>query len=229
MNELANLATLAAARAHLYHFLASIFLALPTEDLLTRVRAPEFRAAFADWVDDAQWNRIGAESLEALVIEYNRLFVVPGASYVPPYESVYTDAVEIEYSPHMISGAGEMPTRVRELLWGPSTVAVERAYAQAGLAVAHAAGMPPDHLGIELQFLARLCDEQTAAWSAEDAPEGARLQNLEHKFLHEHPLRWVTRFRERVDAVAACAFYRVGAQLCESLLRSSAATHKDQV
>jgi TorA maturation chaperone TorD len=223
MNESADPATLAAARANIYRFLAGVFLAPPTPELLRRVRAAEFRAAFADWVELSAWNGTDADSLDALVSEYNRLFVVPREGYVPPYESVFTDVVEIAYSPHMISGAGEMPTRVRELLWGPSTVAVERAYAQAGFAVARVAGVPPDHLGVELQFLARLCDEQSAAWSADDTPEARRLEKLEREFLRAHPLRWVAQFRERVEGVSAREFYRACARLCESFLQTSAA------
>ncbi|MBI3912686.1 MAG: molecular chaperone TorD family protein [Chloroflexi bacterium] len=225
MNASSENSALATARANIYRFLASIFRAPPTEELLRRVRAAEFRAAFADWVEPLAWNGAGAESLDALGVEYNRLFVVPRDDYVPPYESVYTDVVDIEYTPHMVSGAGALgvPTRAGELLWGPSTAAVQRAYAEAGFAVARAAGEPPDHIGIELQFLARLCDEQASAWSADDAPEATRLARIEREFLRAHPLRWIARFRTRVDAARALPFYRVFARLGESFLHSSAA------
>jgi len=222
MNQPSDADTFANARANIYRFLATIFLAPPTDDLLVRIRAAEFRAAFSEWVDDAQWNGMGAESLGALVLEYNRLFVVPGDAYVPLYESVYTDVVDVEYSPHMVSGAGDAPTRVGKLLWGPSTVAVEHAYADAGFAVTRAAGEPPDHLGIELQFLARLCNEQVAAWSANDVPEAIRLQHIEKIFLMTHPLRFVATLRARLDAASAHPFYRASARLCESFLQSSA-------
>ena len=222
MSHSTEFAALANARADVYRFLATVFLAPPTVDLMARVRAAEFRAAFSDWVDDAQWDGIGAESLDALVLEYNRLFAVPGDAYVPPYESVYTDVVDLEYSRHMVSGAGDAPTRVGKLLWGPSTVAVERCYAEAGFAVTRAAGEPPDHLGIELQFLARLCDEQASAWSANDVPEAIRLQHVEKEFLKTHPLCFVAALRARLDAASAHSFYRAAAQLCESFLQSSA-------
>lgn len=55
----------------------------PEEALLARVRDGGFRAVFADWMEYSAWNGIGADSLDALVLEYNRLFAVP-------YESVYT-------------------------------------------------------------------------------------------------------------------------------------------
>lgn len=220
-------AALATARANIYRFLASVFLAPPTDALLVRVRNADFRAAFADWVDDAEWNAITGSSQDALVTEFNRLFAVPGDGYVPPYESVYSDTVDVEYTTHLICGAGETPTRLGELLWGPSTTVVERAYAVAGFAVARAAGEPPDHLGIELQFLARLCDEESAAGSADDQPEAARLQKLEQEFLQAHPLRWIALFRERLDAAPAPAFYRAFARLCESFLQSSAALLAD--
>ncbi len=222
MSNSTELAALANARANIYRFLATVFLAPPTDDLLARVRSSEFRAAFTDWVDDAQWNGIGAESLDVLVLEYNRLFVVPGDVYVPLYESVYTDVVDVECSPHMVSGAGDAPTRVGKLLWGPSTVAVERAYADAGFAVTRAAGEPPDHIGIELQFLARLCNVQVAAWSANDVPEAIRLQHIEKEFLNSHPARFVAALCARLDAASAYPFYRACARLCDSFLQSSA-------
>lgn len=221
MSNSAERAALALARANIYRFFAGVFLAPPTEEFLRHARAPEFRTAFADWMDQSVWEEIDAAWLDDLVVEYNRRFVVPGASYVPTYESVYTDQIDIEYSPHMISGAGEMPTRVGKLLWGPSTVAVARAYAAVGFAVTRDTGEPPDHLGIELQFLARLCNGQAAAWLVDDVPTGARLQDLEQAFLQEHPLRWITQFRERVDASGAHSFYRAFARLGESFLQST--------
>lgn len=223
MNAFTEHAVLATARANIYRFLAGVFLAPPTNALLAHVHDTEFRAAFADWVDDAEWDGIGTGSLDVLVLEFNCLFVAPGDTYVPPYESVYTDAMDIEYSPHQVSGAGDMPTRVTELLWGPSTTAVERAYAAAGFAVTRAAGELPDHLGIELQFLARLCDEESAAWSAEDTPEATRLQKFEQEFLRAHPLRWMARFRERLEAARAHPFYTTMARLCISFLQTDAA------
>ena len=220
MNHTTELA-LANARANIYRFFAALWLAPPSEALLARMRTAEFRAACADGVTEAQWNEMDTESLEALVREYHRLFVVPGEAYVPPYESVYTDVIEVEYSPHRISGAGDMPTRVGGLLWGPSTMAVARAYAAAGFTVTRA-GEPPDHLGIELQFLARLCEEQASAWSADDAPEAVRLQKIEQEFLIAHPLRFVAAWRARVEMMSTRLFYRVWAQWCESFLQSVA-------
>src|SRR4030067_733683 len=108
MDDATDRAALANARANIYRFLASAFLTSPTDALLARVRDTDLRAAFADWMNGAEWQVIATSPLDALVVEYNRIFVVPGNGYVPPFESVYTDTIEIEYSPHQVSGAGAL-------------------------------------------------------------------------------------------------------------------------
>lgn len=222
MNESTSAAAFATARANIYRFLASTFLTAPTDAVLVRVRAAAFRAALAEWTDGSGWDDIASAPEDELAVEYHHLFVVPGNRYVPPFESVYTDSVDILYSPHEISGAGDMPTRVGALLWGPSTIAVERAYAAAGFQVDGAVGVPPDHLGIELQFLARLCDAQAQAWETEDEPEARRFERLEREFLQAHLLRWISHWRTRLEAVSAHSFYGVLARATESIVHSSA-------
>ncbi len=222
MNPLADLAVFAHARAHTYRFLASVFLAPPNAEFLARVRCEEFRAAFGSWVEPRDWDCITQSAQATLEVEYNRLFVVPGTSYVSPYESVYTDVVDVEYSPHMVSGAGDLPTQASKLLFGPSTTAVKHAYADAGFALEQGAPELPDHLGVELQFLARLCDEQSVACAAENISQVTRFQKIEEEFLRAHPLRWINLLQERMDKVNAHPFYCSMARLCETFLQSSA-------
>lgn len=109
----------------------------------------------------------GAESsngsIEALQAEYVRLFInaLPEVS-CPPYGSFY------------IEGA----------LMGESTVALRNLYRSYGFK----ADEMPDHVAVELEFLARL------AAFRQQAPVGP-----DHEFLVDHLGRWLPRFLDRVE------------------------------
>jgi TorA maturation chaperone TorD len=112
---------------------------------------------------------------------YMRFLGLPGPEYLRPYESVYREG----------SREGRRGTSVRPkgLLWGASTVRVCRAYERAGFRLA--AGVVPDHLGVELLFLAELCRAEAAAEEA-DGPDGALWwRERQREFLHDHLLPWV--------------------------------------
>ncbi|MBI5956123.1 MAG: molecular chaperone TorD family protein [Chloroflexi bacterium] len=160
---------------------------------------------------------LAQETLEDLVLEYNSLFMAPGPRYVPPYESVYTDAIEIEYGPFQ-GGAAQEPVReASALLWGESTVAVQRTYAAAGLEVA-SVGEPPDHLGLELEFMALLCQREAEAWQAKAVERARKQLETEQDFLEAHLLHWLPLFRAKLEANATRPFYRVMAGLAQRFL-----------
>lgn len=114
-----------------------------------------------------------AQGLEILQIEYTRLFINAVPSVIaPPYSSVYLD------------GEGT--------LFGPSAEEVKRFYQHHGFDLAGSADIP-DHLTLELEFLALLIDDQQHA-AAE-------------QFLHHHFRIWFPRFQERVLTNTTNPFY----------------------
>jgi len=118
--------------------------------------------------------------------EFVRLFrgLSPRASPPPPYESVYREG----------------------MLWGSSTVALQRRYRQFGLELGgDFSGEPPDQLGLELQFMAHLCQEAPSQWEAQSA------------FLKEH-LSWFGAFHRAVLKYRPHRFYEGTLKLTEEWL-----------
>ena len=76
---------------------------------------------------------------EELLDEYERLFVGPGRTPCPPYESLWL---------------GGQPRLEQGRLMGAASVAVADLYRGLGLDVAAAAHELPDHVAIELEALA---------------------------------------------------------------------------
>ncbi len=93
---------------------------------------------------------------EELLDEYERLFVGPGRTPCPPYESLWLDG-----QPRLEQGR----------LMGAASVAVADLYRGLGLDVAAAAHELPDHVAIELEALAFALRAEGAA--AEEARAGA--------------------------------------------------------
>lgn len=134
---------------------------------------------------------------EHLRQEFTRLFmgVSRSRSPRPPYESLYRDGQ----------------------LYSSITSEVQRGYLAAGLDVADENGNElPDHLGVELQFLAALC-EYAAGEDAPLAPERAR--DAQEWFLDEHLLTWIEGFRGRVLAADPPGFYRAVLDLTVATLQ----------
>jgi TorA maturation chaperone TorD len=177
-----------------YDLLARLYLRGPRA--LTRAHLPPVEPlldalchADPDWparVEELLARHDQPAELEQAERDYVESFVfpVPGR-YVPAYASVYLDD---------------------GVLWGDSTLKVQRLYGVEGLAwqqagSAHAAGgvpvTAPDHVGIEFAFLA------VATTRPRRGPaEGKRQQRLAW-FLGEHLSRWLPEYRDALREVAA--------------------------
>jgi DMSO reductase family type II enzyme chaperone len=132
--------------------------------------------------------------LQALEIEYNRLFVGPGRPEAAPYESVYRD-------PH-----GQV--------MGPATRDVVRHYREAGLAPASDHHDLPDHVAMELSFMAYLALEESTA----QGEEAQIWLEKEQTFLQEHLGTWLPLFCQRVTAASRHPFYTALARLTSAFV-----------
>jgi TorA maturation chaperone TorD len=116
-----------------------------------------------------------------LQAEFEACLVIPQPGrYTPPYASFYLEGT----------------------LWGESTRQAQRCYEQEGLQwtrIDPAAGSPtilaPDHLGIELAFLAVAESDNQLVSPEIDAERTLRLS----QFLDQHLLQWLPKF---VDAIS---------------------------
>lgn len=146
------------------------------ELLAQRDSLPEGIAAALALIRGALEPEPGADrlQLQELQQEHARLFrgLSPRHSPPPPYESVYREG----------------------RLWGSVTAAVRRLYRQWGLEPGgDFCREPPDHLGLELQFMGHLCScEQLAAQAG-----GDKVLRAQRAFLEEH-LAWFGAFEARV-------------------------------
>lgn len=195
------LSRLADARAQVYTLLSLAF-STPDEELAEGLWNGEFFLGFlralhgsraplcpADIWTLADYEDIPTASAlaQALQLEYTRLFVGPYTLPAPPYESVY-----------------------REPTWGvmgETTREVRHAYEAASLTFEPGVRELPDHVGIELEFLACLSEEEAKAWAADDEPSAIHWLEHEHTFLDRHLCQWLPAFTDRVLAATTCSFY----------------------
>ena len=103
-------------------------------------------------------------------------------------------------------------TRARRLdggqVMGPSAFDAVARYRQAGMSVTAAWSEPPDHIGVELEFMSHLAAKYIAALSAYPNDEMERLLEAQQAFLRDHLGRWGPAFAERVREAASCHLYR---------------------
>jgi len=216
--------TWALARANIYNFLSTVYTEPPSGRLLDGLRTgvvgqalaavtPDVRVeALAAWVE----SRERGELQQELAREYTRLFVGPGRGYIPPYESVQVD------TPYSGQHGNSRPEdhRSGRLLCGPSMVAVQHAYAAAGLAIDPDQGEVPDHIGLELQFMHHLCNREAEAWNQGDAGAALEWRTRQRSFLIEHLRTWVPKFCAQVQAITNQPYYQAMAAVTIAFIES---------
>ncbi len=126
--------------------------------------------------------RLDKKVAEGLLNEYNRLFVVPiRGIYVPPYESCFRER------------KGDRPNDFGDLL-GATTFDVANFYKIAGYDYKKDSLIAPDHIGLELAFLGRLCKDELEAVEQNEYEKAYMIRALESVFLREHLLRWLPEY-----------------------------------
>ena len=175
------------SQAVVLDLLRQLFLAGPTAGLIEGVASiqshslrlsPEGFAALEKIVSLAGGNSIPqSEWVEALQVEYTRLFIGPLDPRVHPYASCHLSLARSVIS--------------------EETLAVRDAYARSGLVVERLNSLPDDHLGVELEFLFAL----TRAASDTDNPtEASALLAKRRDFVQRHCAPW---FGKVADGIAS--------------------------
>ena len=159
------------ARSAVYGFFSQAFIRGPSQQFLEALISDEGTANLREIFPDAAYRqelaqvrldaREGRLTLEEAVLDFEALFRVPGSRYLSPYESVYRS-----------QGAGG-----RGGLCGPETAAVERLYLKEGLGPNAEFTELPDHVGVELEFMAFLCRKAVEAMQAGDAATAAGISS----------------------------------------------------
>lgn len=206
-----DVGALARARSSLYDLLALGF-SLPSEELLQTLgaRIPQILGegeALCPWPGlKGELERLRTfagknpgeqeKLLATLRLEYTRLFVGPYTLIVPPYESIYRE-----------------PTRT---VMGTSTLDVMRRYEEAGFLLSPSFKELPDHVAVELEFLALLSGEEAEAWERGDLAKAFRLLRLEEAFLRDHLGEWIRGFSDRLVSSTESPFYQAMAELARA-------------
>jgi putative dimethyl sulfoxide reductase chaperone len=132
-------------------------------------------------------SRIAAStiSLVELQIEYTRLFVGPDRPGVSPFESVQR------------GGSQQFLCTDLAALYGAE-----------GLTLASGFKDPPDHISVELEFLAHLHRKEIEALENQQKQRARGFALKRGAFMEEHVSAWVPAFAQAVETVAVIDFYR---------------------
>ena len=95
---------------------------------------------------------------------------------------------------------------------------VLRFYRKVGLQRSETTVEPEDHLGIELECMARLCQRYTRAYEQGDEEACSESLLMQLEMLEKHLLLWVPRFTAEVLKVASTEFYRSFATITHEYL-----------
>lgn len=196
-------------RQEMYHFLAGLFLRPPTAAMLALIREKGAAAFFQDddeasspWMREISDFRAELEAMTEPVAEmeaeHTALFVLP--SGVIPHEATYLDE--------------------QKRLGGRVTMAVARFYEEAVLEVSEDCIEMPDHLGMELAFMARLCGLECLFRVEDDQASLQVCRAFQRDFMSRHLGLWARQCCEDVMNKAGYGFYRAVAQLTTAFLAS---------
>jgi TorA maturation chaperone TorD len=206
-------------RSKIYGFLSSLYMQIPSHNLVNALLCGEVSSFLSTLPQKVGPTRDIEEGLadilrfittssgqaveevhQNLCVEYTRLFrgIMPGYSPPPPYESVYRDEGRV--------------------LMGKSAVEVRRRYAEAGVDVPAECGDLPDYVGLELDFMRFLAEQEAESWRKRERDSALGYLDMERGFLTDHIMKWVPRFCDKVVDVAEFDFYRGIARMTKGFL-----------
>lgn len=175
-------------RKTVYHLLAACF-TLPQGELFAQLSSLSIPVMSMS-PDSVQIMTLLQQDLdlEALKVDFSRLFVGPFKLLAPPYGSVYLDG--------------------QRQVMGESTLDAQKRYQEAGLEISKMFKDAPDHIAAELEFLYFLIFEQISALENSDYTRALELLNRQRDFLHHHLGMWVSTFAQNVIEHAETDFYQ---------------------
>lgn len=141
--------------------------------------------------------------LQALLVDYTRLFLGPIQPLASPYGSTWLKTVA--------ETDENLPPAVLEL------------YSAGGFEIDEEFRELPDHVAVELEFLYLLTFNKNHADAAGSTEEAVATELLQRRFLSEHLGAWIGPFAASVKASAETDFYRELADFAERFVHMEAA------
>ncbi|VAW17489.1 hypothetical protein MNBD_ALPHA12-1817 [hydrothermal vent metagenome] len=196
-----RLADTAAERSRLYLLLAAIFRQEPGSELIEHLRSEDFEQLLhqAGFELGEEFSAKPLETIkEQLAEQFTRLFLGPG-KHISPHESV-----------QLPNGSGT--------LWGKESVLVKRFIEAAGFNYDSDFNGIPDHVSVELDFLALLSTAEANNWNCSDVDAAINVLEWQRDFISRHAGKWMPGFCAKVKAEADLPFYEVFAGLLQGFL-----------
>lgn len=192
IDNTASMADLAALRQMSYSLMSAVFFGdlRETADLISDTASEVL--AVSDWAADMSFypdlaeflrafGELDSESYSEVESQYQRLF--------GPTPSSASSSVPLNETSYLVPGAEET---------GWVLASVERHYSSAGIESTPASGNVPDHIAVELEFIAFLCGREAEAWAGDDFKEARRMQDRQRRFLDQHLSKWIPIFVREV-------------------------------
>jgi len=204
------------ARAEVYRFLGTLMTESLSTTSLNRILNAEtvshLKALFPDQgvhqvlerlVDDFSKGNLTAEDI---MLDFEALLRVPGPAYIYPYESSYLSRKKKEDRIQWGS------------LNGPPARAAQRLYQNEHLSIRSELADFPDHIGVELEFMAQLCRKVAEALQSGDQKTATEKREKQKHFFQEHLLNWPEDLAKEMRTKAETIFYRCLADLLTNFL-----------
>ena len=186
----------AVSRGRIYGFLCRVITREVDESLLNWCRDQAKVGLWADLRIDLSAfleEQSQHDLIEDLAVDYCALFVTSGRTGTP-HESVHVQASD----------------RKEEsvLLWGDSASDVKDLYREAGFEIDENEHQLPDALGVELEFMERLCSREAQAEKENRPKDVDRARELQARMLNKHLSQWTPAWARKLACAAKSEFYR---------------------
>ncbi|MBP2635401.1 MAG: cytoplasmic chaperone TorD [Firmicutes bacterium] len=208
MDKTLEYAELISNRERLYRFLGRLYEVEVDKNLLEQITAMIFPVECGEEVLNQGYlllkNYIMLplnDPVNDLAVDFARIFLgagIVGDEVAYPYESVYT-------SP-------------KRLIMQDSRDQVLAVYRNKGLNKTEGLDIPEDHIALELEFMAHLCQETQQAVAAQDWKAVSACLKGQLEFLTAHLLNWVPAFCTDIEKYAETEFYQAVAKITNGYL-----------
>ena len=192
---------LAIARRNIYYLFSNAFLFKPTYTLVMNILKKEFLYGISHVVDDDRGIKFfknfarnfthNRKNYKALTMEFYDLFLPSGTRYVRPYESAHRDDVTADD--------------------------VRKVYSQVKVKIPRV-NAPPDHFGLELWFMYRLCNLEAKAWEKRRKERFLTYLEIEEGFLGRHLTKWADKLCNLVVELSVFDFYKGVAEITKGYI-----------
>ncbi|HIE59027.1 MAG TPA: hypothetical protein EYH43_04070 [Persephonella sp.] len=176
------------ARINMYGLLSRLFIEEVDPFTLAKIKENEDLLEF--FPNTREWDKFWEKDVMKLVeedlnVDFTTIFILN----VYPYESVFVND-EGHINPTITN-----PTLI---FYRDNGYSIDLNKTRA---------LSPDHIGVELEFMMNLVQEELNALAKEDEKEVERIRKIQKKFLEEHLANWSLPYLLAVKDIAETPFY----------------------